>query len=156
MHSITIDTVPGFKYGYSNIDTELIAHILENVYGETYEDLLKKYIWDVAGMPDTRINLTEEQRSRLANGYGETNKLVPHMANSLWGAAGGLKSTVPDMIRYMKFQLDESNPLIRKSHEVIYDNKGMKLAYYCLFIPKNKEYITDITAEPLVCKTGFL
>ena len=130
LHAVKIDTIPGTKYDYSNVDTELIAHILENIYEKSYEELIQKYICRVAEMPNTKINLTDREKANLANGYGEVNTKVPHLVNPLWGAGGGIKSTIPDLINYMKFQLDENNPIVAKSHKVIYENEDSVIAYY--------------------------
>ncbi len=130
LHQLKLDTVPGTKYEYSNVDTELLAHILETIYNKNYEELLKENIFDKAGMPNTKINLTDEEKKYLANGYGETRKVVPHMVNPLWGAGGGVKSTLPDLINYMKFQLDTTNRVVQNSHRVLYQDEDSSIGYY--------------------------
>jgi CubicO group peptidase (beta-lactamase class C family) len=37
-------------------------------------------------------------------------------------AEGGLHSTIPDMLKYIKFQLDEENRAVKLSHQVTYGN----------------------------------
>ena len=130
LHSIIIDTIPGTRYDYSNVDTELIAHILENIYKKSYEELLKEYIFDVADMPNTKITLSSQEQLNLATGYGETSKAVPHLVNPLWGAGGGMKSTIPDLLNYMKFQLDEKNLTVKNSHKVLYEGEDSVMGYY--------------------------
>ncbi|MDC8003898.1 serine hydrolase [Aureisphaera galaxeae] len=127
--AVQIDTIPGITYEYSNADVELMAGILENIYGTSYESLIEKYITNVATMRDTKVNLTENQSERLANGYGETGKRTPHFANTLWGSSGGLKSTMSDLINYMEFQLDEYNSLVVESHRSIYRNEHLEIGY---------------------------
>lgn len=41
LHKVKLDTLPGTSYGYSNVDTELVAHILENVYQTPFDELLQ-------------------------------------------------------------------------------------------------------------------
>lgn len=130
LHTVVIDTLPGTRYGYSNTATELVAHILEEVYNKDYEEILREYILEVAEMPNTKIRLSEKEKKHLANGYGETRKQVPHLANTLWGAAGGLKSTLPDLINYMKFQLDSQNKVVQNSHQVIYSDGDSSIGYF--------------------------
>lgn len=130
LKQVKITSVPGTVYAYSNADTELLAYILENVYQKSYEDILRTVILSKADMPNTRIRLTGMQNALLANGYGEKNMQVPHMSNPLWGAGGGIKSTMPDLINYMKFQLDEANPVVAKSHTQLFENEYIRMGYY--------------------------
>jgi len=132
LHQLKLDTIPGTIYDYSNVDTELLAHILERIYKKDYEQLLKEYVLDKAGMPNTKINLTNDDEEYLANGYGETRKIVPHLINPLWGAGGGVKSTMPDLINYMKFQLDATDQVVQRSHQLLFDTPEAdeKIAYY--------------------------
>ncbi len=130
LREITIDTIPGTTYEYSNADTELMAAILEEAYGKTYEELLDEKICAKAGMRDTKIALNDEQKRRLANGYGMTSKLTPHMESRLWGAGGNMKSTTADLLTYIKLQLGTENEGIVKSHEVLKEWETTKTGYY--------------------------
>lgn len=129
LKSISINAIPGTNYEYSNADVELMAHILENVYQLSFEQLLQKHICKKAQMKNTKIHLSPEERNQLANGYGETNNSVPHFANTLWGASSGIKSTISDLINYMKFQLEDHNPVITESHKPLYTDNNMQMAY---------------------------
>lgn len=139
LQRITIDAIPGTSFNYSNADTELMAYILEKVYEMTYDHLLQKFICKTAGMTDTKVNLSSEELTRLANGYGETNKLVPHFANSLWGAGGGIKSTTADLIKYMKFQLDSNNRAATESQQLLFSKNDIQMGYLWPII-NNSEY----------------
>ena len=142
LQSVTINVVPGTQYRYSNADVELTAHILEQAYQMSFEQLLKKYITKKASMKSTKVHLLAQEKRRLANGYGETNKRVPHFANTLWGAGGGLKSTVSDLINYMKFQLDDNNLAAKASHQVLYSQGDTQIGYLwpVLNIPEDGIY----------------
>ncbi|MEM6378659.1 MAG: serine hydrolase domain-containing protein, partial [Bacteroidota bacterium] len=129
LKSITIEVIPGTSYIYSNADVELMAHILENVYQTSYEQLLQKFICDKAGMQKTRIHLSAEEQVDLVNGYGETNNPVPHFANTLWGGGSGIKSTTSDLIRFIQFQLESKNPSVQESHKILFENNDMQTAY---------------------------
>jgi len=129
LQSISIDIIPGTSYRYSNADVELMAHILENVYKMSFEQLLQKYICEKAEMKNTKVHLSNKEAKYLANGYGETNNHVPHFANTLWGAGGGLKSTIPDLVNYMKFQLEDNHQVVAKSRELLYSDENIQMAY---------------------------
>ncbi|MEL6134500.1 MAG: serine hydrolase domain-containing protein [Bacteroidota bacterium] len=129
LKSVSIEIVPGTSYRYSNADVELMAHILENVYEMSFEQLLQKYICEKAEMRHTKIHLSPEEAKYLANGYGETNKQVPHFANTLWGAGSGIKSTMPDLIRYMDFQLNGQHDAVSASHRLLYSDEHVQMGY---------------------------
>ncbi|WP_103867324.1 serine hydrolase [Aquimarina sp. I32.4] len=138
LHKIKLDTIPGIRYGYSNVDTEIMAQILETVYDKSFNVILKDYFQVNANMLNTQIDLPKNKEQYLANGYGMTGKLVPHEV-VLYGADGGVKTTMPDLVNYMEFQLDNTNPTSVESHRTLYENGHRKMAYY-LPIKKNEEY----------------
>ncbi len=130
---IRIKVEPGTKFLYSNFATNLTAHILENVYASSYAELLQQYIFDQAGMLDTKLQLNDVEQNRLANGYNGKGELMPHLAiaDVLWGAEGGLKSTLPDMLRYIQFQLNQNNPIIAESHRRLHQlDQGYWIGYF--------------------------
>ncbi|GLR16623.1 hypothetical protein GCM10007940_12380 [Portibacter lacus] len=129
LHLIKIDTTPGINYLYSNIDTEIMAQILENVYEQSFNEILTEYYSTYANMPHTQIDLPKDKEQYLANGYGMTGKLVPHEI-ALYGADGGVKTTMPDLVNYMEFQLDTTNAVVSESHRILYENEDRKIAYY--------------------------
>lgn len=129
LQSIAIGIQPGTNYSYSNADTELLAYILEEIYQMPFDQLLQKNICEVAKMRTTKVHLSTKEKGRLANGYGETNKLVPHFANTLWGAGGGMKSTIQDLLKYMQFNLDTTNKIVEEAHTVLYSTDNMQIGY---------------------------
>ena len=129
MQSVSIDVLPGERYVYSSSDTELLAHILENVYEKTFDELIQKHICEVAGMNNTKVHLLDDEIANLANGYGNINNKVPHFSNPLWGAGGGIKSTTGDLLNYMKFQMDANNQSPEESRKLLYANKNIKMGY---------------------------
>lgn len=130
LKSINIDTIPGTRNQYSNADTELIAHILETVYGISYNQLIQEKICSKLEMQSTGTILPERLKPYLANGYTMNNVSAPYMSKTLWGAGGGMMSSIPDMIKYIAFQLDNENELATKTHHVIYENGQQQIAYY--------------------------
>ena len=130
LRNIVLDTIPGTKDSYSSVDTELTAHILENIYNKTYNELIQHKICNRLEMTNTGTILKENLQSKLANGYIENNRLAPSMTSNLWGAGGGITSTLPDLMKYVKFQLDKENETAIKSHQVVFQNEGLKIGYY--------------------------
>ena len=129
LHQAKLDTLSGTTYAYSNVDTELMASILEHVYNASFDEILRAYFKKAATMANTRIALSADQEKDLANGYGMTNKLVPHEV-VMFGADGGVKTTMPDLVNYMALQLDDTNKTVAESHRVLFEKGNRKMAYY--------------------------
>ena len=139
MENAVLDTIPGVIYEYNNLAPNLMAHILENVYQKSFDELLNEFIFKKNGMTSTKMRLSEDEQSRFANGYNGKGQLMPHMPIPTWGAAGGLKSTTSDLIKYMRLQLDTTNVTILESHRPNFiDNPNHSLGYYWS-VKKNSE-----------------
>lgn len=123
LKEVKIDTIPGIKLRYSNAAAQLLGYILEDIYGKSYEELVRQYVCKPAGMKHT--TLTVADKKNLAKGYNARGMLMPH-AHS--GAAGGIYSTIGDMLRYAQFQLDESNPVVSLGHQPTWGN----IQYYAM------------------------
>jgi len=119
LSTVKVDTIPGTKFGYSNAGTNLLGYCLENIYNKDYENTLKELILTPLQMNHTKIILTKKDKENLAQGYTEGNVKMPFSANKDMNSAGGLKSTLDDMMKYTAYHLDENNPIIKTSHQEI-------------------------------------
>lgn len=117
LHTVSIQGPLGMDYAYSSAGTELVAHALEQIYGVPYAALLTQFVARAADMHDTRLQLTAAETGRLAPGYHNDNPVVTTPMPQLpWGAAGNLKSTMPDMAKYLRLQLG-ADPAVAESHK---------------------------------------
>jgi serine-type D-Ala-D-Ala carboxypeptidase/endopeptidase len=111
----------GTKYSYSNLGVGLLGHLLARKAGTDFETLVVKRVCEPLGMRDTRITLTEAQRSRLAKGYTSRGQPAENWNFDALAGAGALRSTASDMLRFAKANLVEAEtPLSRAmalSHE---------------------------------------
>jgi CubicO group peptidase (beta-lactamase class C family) len=87
---------PGTQWSYSNPGIDTLGRVIEVVSGESYEDFLKKRVFDPLGMTDTTFYPTKEQLARLATTYGKDKdgKLTP-MPNTLITLTGNAKHPIP-------------------------------------------------------------
>jgi len=119
LHGVQIEHAPGKDYAYSSAGTQLAAHILEVVYAQDYEALLRSFLRDSAGMREVAIKLSDTQIPRLAAGYHSDNPVpTTPMPQLPWGASGNVKATVPEMLKYLKFQL-AAGPVVAESHRAL-------------------------------------
>lgn len=94
---------PGSRYKYSNTGFYLLALVIEEVTGRSYEKNLRTRILDPLGMNDTGIDSNERLIPNRAEGYekipgGFTNDRAMNPDNLL--GAGNLYSTVDDLLRW--------------------------------------------------------
>lgn len=119
LHAVRIPRMPGKEYAYSSAGTELTAHILEGVYKTDYASLLRGFFSDAAAMTSIRIRLGSAGKDRLAIGYHSDNPVpTSPMPQLPWGASGNVKATVPDMVKYLQFQL-ANGPVVQESHRTL-------------------------------------
>jgi CubicO group peptidase (beta-lactamase class C family) len=115
LHAVKLDKAPGSDFKYSNAAAQLLGYILERVYRTTYERLVAEKIARPLKMRETTLNPSASQLKRLAKGHYEDGSVaLPVTPQSQ--AAGGLRSTVSDMLKYVAFHLKEDDEVIKLSH----------------------------------------
>ena len=117
------DTLPGTRYAYSNVGTQLIGIALETAYGLSYGELVKRYITDPRHMARTKLELSAADSSLLARGYDKDGRQMPDAV--FWRhvpAAGYLKSTVVDLLQYLRLNMDERDPAVALAHKPTFLN----------------------------------
>ena len=114
---VQIDTIPGHKLRYSNVGTNLLAYILEDVYEQSFVRLLQEQIFDPLAMSHSSIELSKVDPANLAQGVNANKTTMPARVEKAMNAEGGIISNVDDMLRYMDFHLDESNAWVARAHK---------------------------------------
>ena len=94
---------PGTRYNYSSYGYNLLAAIVEAASGMSFGDYMKQNVWGPAGMADTRLDDPEDVIPNRVRGYRLLNGEVKNSEfvdiSSRFGG-GGLRSTVPDLLKY--------------------------------------------------------
>ena len=93
---------PGSQYVYSNLGYALLGDILARLSGNDYGTLEFQSLSQPLGLMDTTEALSDDQASRLAQGYTYDGSLMPYfpMSGAL-SSAGYLRSTLNDMTRFL-------------------------------------------------------
>jgi len=102
----TLTRDPGEKYEYSNLAVGLLGHALALKAGMSYEELLRRRIFDPLGMRSTSITLSEAQKKRLAPGYNGSLKPVKNWDFAALAGCGAVRSTVNDMLKFVAANLE--------------------------------------------------
>jgi CubicO group peptidase (beta-lactamase class C family) len=138
LHEIKLKTQPGYNADYSNAGAQLAGFILERTYGKPYGSLVKKYIADPIGITHTNVIYTQNSVNRLfAKGYNNKGLKMPYNHTlSILQPAGGICSSVRDMLNYIKMHLNEKDARINLCHQVTLGN--MNTSATALFWEVNK------------------
>ncbi|MEY8759849.1 serine hydrolase domain-containing protein [Chryseobacterium tongliaoense] len=98
-----VDFAPGEKFDYNNSGYVVLGYIIELVSGETYENFIKKNIFDKVGMTHSYYATDRQIIPNRAYGYhkkehGYVNKTM--ISFSVPFSSGSLMSTVDDMLKW--------------------------------------------------------
>ena len=112
----------GAEFEYSNLGVGLLGQALAMRAGKTYEALVKERILDPLGMDHTGVTLTPWMQERLAKGHSAGGMLVPNWDLPTLAGAGALRSTMNDMLKFARANLDSSggriSMLLQQTHTV--------------------------------------
>ena len=98
-----------YPFKYSNFGMAVAGLVLEAMYNEDFTILMNNYLRNDLGLNNTRIY---DGSGDLSN-YWHWNEGNPHIA------AGGILSTVIDMMIYGQMQIDENPSYVAQSHNVL-------------------------------------
>ena len=97
----TLSRLPGKTYQYSNLAAGLLGHLLVRMQGsDRYQSLLDARICRPLGLKDTVTRVNEAQAKRLAPPYTATGDERQNWTFYALVGAGGLRSTVTDMLNF--------------------------------------------------------
>jgi len=102
-----LGSVPGETYSYTTANYAVLAYIIERVTGQTYANVVKKYVYDPAGMHDSGELSTTTIVPRLATGYMPdpfgSGLSVCGPEDTSWKTGGGSSySTTRDLMRFAR------------------------------------------------------
>lgn len=112
---------PGAVPRHSNVASQVVAIVLERLYGRPYAALLAQYIERPLGMAS---GAAEPAPSLLVKGYGPDGSATPALTEPVIRAAGGLRYSAADMARYIAAQLAARDPAIALTHQPAWGSPG--------------------------------
>lgn len=86
---------------YSNLGPALLGQLLATQAGQSYETLIQTQVLAPLKLTDTHFDLDSEARERLAVGHRENTLPTANWQLEAYAPAGGLKSTLTDMGRFL-------------------------------------------------------
>lgn len=128
LKTVELDKKPGTYYDYNNIGPELVAHILEQVYKRPYKDLLTDFFKEL-DMNHSYLQDYDAHKDELSTSYDKNRKPAPLDKNPLLGGAYGIITTLPDLTKFMKFQLEGNAPFIKESTRFLFKDEDGGTGY---------------------------
>lgn len=89
-----------YPFRYSNFGFAALGEVLEEVHQEQFSTLMHAFVREEMGLTQTRI----------ANGVGDLNGYWNWTPTDAYLPAGGLISTISDMLRYSRLHLEDTLP----------------------------------------------
>ena len=104
---------PGIELGQSNVASMLLGVVLEKIYDEPFETILKREIEKPLRMgsgtqPTTRL---------LARGHSAANEELPSFTAPMAYTWGSLRYSTEDLLRYASWQLVERDASVKLAHQ---------------------------------------
>lgn len=102
-----LDFAPGSDYRYSNGGYALLAHVIEQVSGQSYGSFLDEHIAAPLGLDDTEHERLGTGYPRLARGYQpgtQPGARAPatYVAPDVKVGGGSLVASAPDLLRFVR------------------------------------------------------
>lgn len=110
---LSYSTPTGTGYEYSNLGYALLGHIVTRAAGEPYQTYITRELLQPLGMTHTVWEISAAPSEQLALGYRwehERFQPEPMLHDGVFGAMGGLVTTIDDFARYVAFHLDAWPP----------------------------------------------
>jgi len=105
MNQYELPRRPGDSQEYSNLGASVLGYLVAQKAGKSYQDLLQERIAKPLRMTDCTVELSEDQRKRLATPHDTFGSATPPWTFSDLPGAGGIHATMRDMMRFAKAQL---------------------------------------------------
>jgi CubicO group peptidase (beta-lactamase class C family) len=143
MHNFKLDTIPGTMFDYNGNAMTILILLLERIYHQPYEQIVKNYLKKHLGLYDTSTKIPVNQLNRFIQGYKDAsrpvqwydltvNKTTEINTNLFYPGGPSMNSTMSDMIKYVVANVKEIDPAIKLSHKNSFrqlGNTGMGLSW---------------------------
>lgn len=112
---------PGSNAEYSNLGVSLLGHLISSQSGKSYDTLLQERISKPLGMNDTRVAFTDSMRQRLAMPHDASGERGHNWDFADMPGAGGVRSTIDDMLLFAKANLKTPEGDIGKALDLAWE-----------------------------------
>ena len=128
LETVKLEQKPGTFYDYNNVGPDIAAYILGQVYMKPYPEILSDFLTEI-GMKNTYLQEYDKYKDRLITGYTETGELATVDKNPLLGGSSGIITTLPDLAKFMQYQLESDKPFIKETTRSLFRNNEENMGY---------------------------
>lgn len=116
LNKLNLKFAPGSKVSYSNIGFSVLALIIEQVSGTSYEQYLQTHFFEPLGMKNTGYTAHSWPEDSVAIGYkgskewGSVHQKISTMRGNFWNLMGngGIHMNINDMYKWYRAMKDNS------------------------------------------------
>lgn len=102
-----------YNYNYSELGVALLGHIISLRKDSAFDSILSKRIFQPLGMNSSSFIRKEDSQNKLLTGYTASLKIAKRRQYDLFAPAGGLNSTISDMMKFLDANLGNTNPAFK-------------------------------------------
>lgn len=140
-----LNSKPGEMYAYSNLAVGLLGTVLEKISGKSFEQMVEEIICNPLGMKSTVQHLSPALRQRMVTVYNEDGNQTPPWDFATLAPCGALRSSVNDLLTYVKANMTKSNTSLSQAFELTHQltySKDAKLGLgWHIIVVNNVDYI---------------
>lgn len=100
---------PGTSRVYSNIGIGLLGLITAKAMDDDFPELVQRRLFPALGLTHTYIEIPAERMADYAQGYTHGGKPIRMAPGELWQEAYGVRTTAPDMVRFLEDNMNLVN-----------------------------------------------
>jgi len=159
-----IKNTPGQYRQYSNPSIGLFGEITARSMKVPFTSLLEQVIFPKFNLKHTYVNVPEEQKEHYAFGYDQKNNPIRVSPGALDAQAYGVKSTLPDMLKFVSANLnvEKSNSDLKKA--ILETHKGyfklgnmtQALGWETFSYPTTLEILQESNSEKIVMQSNYV
>ena len=118
LQTCKLESRPGEKYAYSNLAFGLLGDILQEVSREPFEQMVNEVICKPLGMFSTSQYLNPLLSPRFVAVYNQNGYPTEAWDFDVLASCGALRSTVNDMLTYLKANMRTTNTALAKAFDL--------------------------------------
>lgn len=111
---VILDAPIGSSVRYSNYGFAILGHALSRAAQASYSELVVERVCRPLEMNETGVAFGKRLPGRRAQGFGLSGNEMPHWQRPVFAPAGGIETTIEDLTKFMRAQLNPESTKLAK------------------------------------------